>query len=83
MLKESFGATNNLDEKNHDDHEEPDPSQTKIVPNLNPKAEQLNQVYEPVIYSASDMEHNVEYEVNFLSEYSKRKMINIEKMCEA
>ena len=73
ILKESFGATN-LDDNNHDNHEKTDLSQTEIIPNLNPKAEQ-HQVYEPVIYSASDMEHNVEYEVNFLSEYSRRKSL--------
>ena len=32
-------------------------------------------VYEPLIYSASDMEHNVEYEVDFLSEYAQKKSL--------
>ena len=30
-------------------------------------------LYEPVVYSASDMEHNVEYEVDFLSEYAQKR----------
>ena len=32
-------------------------------------------VYEPLIYSASDMEHNLEYEVDFLSEYAQKKSL--------
>ena len=69
MLKESFGATNE-DDNNHDN------SNTNLteIQNLNPKTAD-HQVYEAVVYSASDMEHNVEYEVNFLSEYSRKKSL--------
>ena len=39
---------------------------------------QIQPVYEPLIYSASDMEHNVEYEVDFLSEYAQKKSLFVE-----
>ncbi len=58
MLKQSFGAQNDIEQRPKDQGET----------NLN-----IKHVYEPVVYSASDMEHNLEYEVDFLSEYARKK----------
>jgi hypothetical protein len=35
-------------------------------------ANKIQPLYEPLIYSSSDMEHNLEYDVDFLSEYAQK-----------
>ena len=63
MLKNSFGASNNSQQDDHDSN----PIQTDIhQTDLNSKTN----LYEPV-----GMEHNIEYEVNFLAEYATKKSL--------